>query len=275
MWACRTESVVENWPTMDAAVDLRVHSEEDAVIENNRIQPDPDSVDPEHFGTFDGNMPLYSGFDDGIHTSPRPLVPSQTINGSLTPNIQVACPSEFVDGAASCQTMDDSCHDALRRQAMTFVLTAREKHRLSQRGVNDIIAAMHQYQETLVANLRSQLQKAFQQHQGSELEKDALELFNKIEDPFAFISTTYRQGSVIKKNVNFVESEEVSVGHTTCMVKKGKKRFLTTVPRCFHYVPLVRSLKQLLFHPRVLATIDEQQNYRNEYLYDIIDGELI
>lgn len=91
--------------TMDATVDVSVHAGEDAVTENNRIQPDPDSVGPEHFGTFDSNMSLYSGFDDVVHTSPRLLVPSQTINDTLTPSIPTACPSEFDDGAASCQSM--------------------------------------------------------------------------------------------------------------------------------------------------------------------------
>lgn len=85
--------------TMDATVDVSVG--EDAVTENNIIQPDPDSVGPEHFGTFDSNMSLYSGFDDIVQTSPRLLVPSQTINDTLTPSIPTACPSEFEDGAAS------------------------------------------------------------------------------------------------------------------------------------------------------------------------------
>lgn len=144
-----------------------------------------------------------------------------------------------------------------------------------QSGVNDVVAALQQYQASLVNNLRSQVQKVFQQHHGSGLEKDVLAVFDQIEDPFASVSTTYRQDDVIKRNFNFVESEEVCVGYTAVMGKKGKKRFLTTVPKCFHYVPLVRSLEQLLSHPRVLALIDEQKNYRNEYLYDIIDGELM
>lgn len=50
MWAYRTDPVVENQPTsqptMDAAVDTRVNSGEDAVIEQNAIQHDPDSVCP-------------------------------------------------------------------------------------------------------------------------------------------------------------------------------------------------------------------------------------
>lgn len=109
MWAYRTDPVVENQPTsqptMDAAVDTRLNSGEDAVIEQNTIQHDPDSVCPEHFGTFDSNKTLYSGFNDGAHISQRPLIPSQTNNDTSTPNISAACPSGFADGVASCQSM--------------------------------------------------------------------------------------------------------------------------------------------------------------------------
>ena len=144
-----------------------------------------------------------------------------------------------------------------------------------QRGVNDVLAAMQQYQALLVTNLRSQLQTVFQQHQGSELEKEAMAVFDRIEDPFSSVATTYRQDNVIKENFNFVESEEVSVGYTACLQKKGTKRVLSTITKCFHYVPLIKSLEQLLSHPKVLEMIDQPQKYRSGYLYDIIDGELM
>nr|XP_040046980.1 uncharacterized protein LOC120827889 [Gasterosteus aculeatus aculeatus] len=185
-----------------------------------------------------------------------------------------SCPA--VDSSASCQSEDDIRHNTLTRQATAIMLTAREKHHLSQRGVNDVLAAMQQYQALLVTNLRSQLQTVFQQHQGSELEKEAMALFDRIEDPFSSVATTYRQDNVIKENFNFVESEEVSVGYTACLKKKGTKRVLSTRTKCFHYVPLIKSIEQLLSHPKVLEMIDQPQKYRSGgYLYDIIDGELM
>lgn len=87
---------------------------------------------------------------------------------------------------------------------------------------------MQQYQALLVTNLRSQLQTVFQQHQGSELEKEAMAVFDRIEDPFSSVATTYRQDNMIKENFNFVESEEVSVGYTACLKKKGTKRVFIT-----------------------------------------------
>lgn len=83
-----------------------------------------------------------------------------------------------------------------------------------QKGVNDVLAAMQQYQALLVTNLRSQIQTVFQQHQGSEPEREAMAVFNRIEDPFVSVGTTYRQDKVIKEMFNFVESEEVTVGYT-------------------------------------------------------------
>lgn len=84
-----------------------------------------------------------------------------------------------------------------------------------QSGVNDVVAALQQYQASLVNNLRSQVQ-VFQQHHGSGLEKDVLAVFDQIEDPFASVST-YRQDDVIKRNFNFVESE-VCVLFMYCML---------------------------------------------------------
>lgn len=130
-------------------------------------------------------------------------------------------------------------------------------YRVFQSAVNDVVAGIQQYQALLVSNMRSQLQAVFQQHPGTELENQAMAVFDQIEDPFASVSTTYRQDSVIKEHFNFVESEEVCVGNIACFLKKGAKRVLSTKPKCFHYVPLIKSLEQLLSHPKVLAMIDE------------------
>ncbi|XP_051797996.1 uncharacterized protein LOC110970637 [Acanthochromis polyacanthus] len=134
---------------------------------------------------------------------------------------------------------------------------------------------MQQYQAQLVANLKNRLQHVFKQHPGNELEAEAIAVFDQIEDPFAAVSTTYRQDSVIKKNFHYVESEEVTVGYAACFKKKGAKRLLSTKPKSFHYIPLIQSLEQLLSHPRVLAMTKEVRNVRNGYLCDIMDGELM
>ncbi|KAM3583191.1 uncharacterized protein V6R79_011079 [Siganus canaliculatus] len=247
------------------------------LTEENRLQSCPHSESPEHFGVFDNSASLYSGFDDGTCTSPNHPALSLTVDGTLNQALNTPDyprPAE-VDASASCQSKNDTGHDTLTRQATAIMLTAREKHHLSQRGVNDVVAAMQQYQALLVANLRSQLQTVFQQHQGSEIEKEAMAIFDRIEDPFASVATTYRQDNVIKENFNFVESEEVSVGYTACLKKKGTKRVLSTIPKCFHYIPLIKSLEQLLSHPKVLEMIDQPHTYRSGYLYDIIDGELM
>ncbi|CAG5851037.1 unnamed protein product [Menidia menidia] len=211
---------------------------EDVLIEENRVQPCPYSVSPQHFGAFDSTASLYSGFDDDTFISPSHPALSQTVDSTSNTTLNIAdvpCPAA-VDSSASCQ---------------------------SKRGVNDVLAGMQQYQALLVTNLRSQLQTVFQQHQGSELEKEAMAVFDQIEDPFASVATTYRQDNVIKENFNFVESEEVSVGYTACLKKKGATRVLSTIPKCFHYIPLIKSLEQLLSHPKVLEMIDQPQKYRN------------
>ncbi|KAM7416937.1 hypothetical protein PAMA_018830 [Pampus argenteus] len=121
--------------------------------------------------------------ENSVQSCPHSAL-SQTVDGTLNKTLNipdVPCPAA-VDSSASCQ---------------------------SKRGVNDVLAAMQQYQALLVTDQRSQLQTVFQQHQGSELEKEAMAVFDWIEDPFVSVATTYRQDNVIKENVNFVESKEV------------------------------------------------------------------
>lgn len=71
-----------------------------------------------------------------------------------------------------------------------------------QKGVNDIVAGVQQYQSSLLDNLRKQMEAVLKKHSGStsgQLEKDAMDIFDNFIDPFAGVATTFRQDSVIKK----------------------------------------------------------------------------
>ncbi|XP_026121924.1 uncharacterized protein LOC113104807, partial [Carassius auratus] len=169
-----------------------------------------------------------------------------------------------------------SSDDVLSRHATAIVMTAREKHHLSQSGVNDVVAEVQAYQAQLLNSLRSQLQTVFNRHAGSELQREALGLFDSFKDPFAAVSTSYRQDSVIKEKFNFVEAEEVSVGLAVCRQKRKKQRDLAIKNKCFHYIPLIKSLEQLMSHPKIFAMINGgSQKCSSGYFYDIIDGELM
>lgn len=104
LWAYRpAASMMENrgQPLNDAPMDIRVQSVGDAMIEDNTVQPCQEGVGPEHFGAF-GDVSLYSGFDGGLHTSPRH--PSLSQISDDTPNIPMACPNEVADCSTSYQS---------------------------------------------------------------------------------------------------------------------------------------------------------------------------
>ncbi|XP_060791903.1 uncharacterized protein LOC132895376 isoform X2 [Neoarius graeffei] len=128
---------------------------EQSAVEN--IEPCPASVTPEHFGAFDSSLSLYSGFDNSTLTSPQRPAMSQTGDCTTQTTLNISdIPSEPADGpSASNQSEDDFCQDILTRQATAIILTAREKHHLSQAGVNEVVAGMQQHQALLVTNLRS------------------------------------------------------------------------------------------------------------------------
>lgn len=106
-----------------------------------------------------------------------------------------------------------------------------------------------------MSNLRSGLHGVFQQNPGNEHEEEAITEFDHIEDPFATVSKTYRQDSVIKKPFNFVESEEVRVGYVACFRKKREQKGFYQPNTSVIYV--IKSLEQLPSHSKVLAVIDE------------------
>ena len=82
-------------PTEDAMENRVQSAEEDATMEDNGVQPCPDSVAPEHFGAS-----LYSGFAGDTLTSPRHHDLPRPVHTTL--NIS-DFPSEPADGpSASC-----------------------------------------------------------------------------------------------------------------------------------------------------------------------------
>ncbi|KAI4895664.1 hypothetical protein NFI96_022340 [Prochilodus magdalenae] len=54
--------------------------------------------------------------------------------------------------------------DVNLKHATAFVLSAREKHCLSQSAVNDIVAGVQHYQASLLDSLKNQMARVFQRH---------------------------------------------------------------------------------------------------------------
>ena len=55
----------------------------------------------------------------------------------------------------------------------------------------------------------------------NQLEKDAMGIFDGFMDPFANVSTTFRQNSVIRKQFCCVDAEEIPIARTICRKKRG------------------------------------------------------
>ena len=99
--------------------------------------------------------------------------------------------------------------------------------------MNDIVAGVQQYQSSLLDNLRKQVKDVVKKHSEgttSQLENDAMDIFDIFIGPFANDATTCRQNRVEERG-----------GSRECLIKDKE----------FYYVPLAKSLEQLLSHPRV------------------------
>ena len=147
---------------------------------------------------------------------------------------------------------------------------------LFQSSVNTIVAGVQQCQTLLINSLKEWIRTVFQSSSGSQLEKEAMEIFDTLEDPFASLSTTHMRNSAKQEHFNVVESEEVKIGQKACRVKRKGSSGLAINYISFHYIPLVKSLEQFLSHPKILAMIDHgPQNSRDGFLYDIVDGDIL
>ncbi|XP_034076708.1 uncharacterized protein LOC117549166 [Gymnodraco acuticeps] len=170
-------------------------------------------------------------------------------------------------------------HQDLTTHATAFVINARSKHRLSQKGMNDIVAGVQQYQSSLLDNLRTQMKEVLKKNSGSttnQLGKDAMDIFDSFIDPFANVSTTFRQNSVIRKQFCCVDAEEIPIARTICRKKRGGSTDFVIKDKLFYYVPLVKSVEQFLLHPRILTMIEEvPQRCSEGFFHDLVDGSLL
>ncbi|XP_035994917.1 uncharacterized protein LOC118563700 [Fundulus heteroclitus] len=140
-----------------------------------------------------------------------------------------------------------------------------------------MVSGVQQYQAAPLEHLKQQICSLIEGHSGGldELKNGALGIFDQFVDPFSPIASTYMQDKTIKELLQPVEPEAVVAKQTVCYVKHGDSRVLSNKDHCFHYIPLVKRLEQLLCHPIVLAMIDEGQQQCNDgFFQDFIDGDI-
>lgn len=148
---------------------------------------------------------------------------------------------------------------------------------LPQRAVNHIVSGIQQYQAVLLEHLKQQMSDMIERHSGDldQLKSDAVGVFDQFVDPFTQIASTHLQDKTIKELLKPVEPEIIVTKQTVCYSKRGDSRVLAIKDHCFHYIPLLKSLEQLLSHPRMLAMIDERPKpCKDGFLHDFIDGDI-
>ncbi|KAL3976394.1 hypothetical protein ACER0C_022280 [Sarotherodon galilaeus] len=102
---------------------------------------------------------------------------------------------------------------------------------------------------------------------------DAMGVFDQFVDPFIQIASTHLQDKTIKELLKPVEPAIVVAKHTVCYC--GDSRVIAIKDHCFHYIPLVKSLEQLLSQPRMLAVIDERPTpCKDGFFHHFIDGDI-
>lgn len=105
------------------------------------------------------------------------------------------------------------------------------------------------------------MKRIFERHSDSmeQLQQAALAELDNFQDPFSTMATTYIQDSTIQKLFNPVKPEEEVVSQKVCRVKKGQSRVLAIKNRSFYYIPLIKSLEQLLSNSRIFDVLNTSE----------------
>ena len=148
---------------------------------------------------------------------------------------------------------------------------------LPQRAVNQMVNGVQQYQAALLEHLKDQMSDVLEGLSGDfdQLKGDTMAVFDNVVDPFSEISTTHLQDKTIKELLKPVEAELITLRSTACYVKRGDARALTLKRHSFYYIPMIKSLEQLLLHPRIVQMIEEgPQTCKDGFFGDFIDGDI-
>lgn len=151
----------------------------------------------------------------------------------------------MVDGHSMFfNSLQSSAYDNVYVISKTVCYNYHEAVLLShfQRGMNDIVAGVQQYQSSLVSNLRSQIEQVLKKHSENTCSTS--------------VATTFRQNSVMKKQLSIVDAEEIPISQTVCKRRHGASKDVFIKDKVFHYIPLVKSLEQFLSHPKIFGFDD-------------------
>lgn len=83
--------------------------------------------------------------------------------------------------------------------------------------MNDIVAGVQRYQSLLVSNLRSHIEQVLKKHLeniSEHLQKEVMDVFDSFVDPFTSVTTTFRQKSAMKKQLNILDAVEIPISQT-------------------------------------------------------------
>ncbi|KAG7456398.1 hypothetical protein JOB18_008800 [Solea senegalensis] len=229
--------------------------------------PQPSRVGGQHF-----DIPIFSDCATQTRGIQRT---SSEVNTPVTPNEESQQDLEGLQNQRPEHQEDAGGN--LSKSAAAFVVSVREKCHLSQRSVNSIVSGVQQYQTSLLNTLKDTMKKIIERQSENveQLQQETLAALNNFQDPFAIMATTYMQDSTIEKLFKPVKPQEIVISQRICRVKKGQSRVMAIRNKCFYYIPLIKSLEQLLSNSRIFDMINTTPQYcKDGFSYDIIDGSL-
>ena len=112
--------------------------------------------------------------------------------------------------------------------------------------------------------------------QSADCDKSKVEeIFESNSDPFSGIDSETLLSKYVKENFHYVEQKEVKLGTKLLRSNRGGKRIICEKDETFIYIPILKSLQQLLSNKRIASMVLEKPKCCHPGVYyDIHDGKI-
>ena len=113
--------------------------------------------------------------------------------------------------------------------------------------------------EFLVNHIKLAIRKKVEDLESVDKEK-FLKIIDKYPTIFQGIETETLHSRYVKETLNYVEYKEIPLGKKLYRRKKGTKFQIQEEDECFLYIPILKSIQQLLGNKRIKNLIFKEMN---------------
>ena len=153
--------------------------------------------------------------------------------------------------------------ESITRAAFVLFSTIKTSHHISDSALENIINLFNDFYEKLMINIQSKVFETFCQNKVTNEVTNFFSYCKKIQKPFDFINSKYKQFELIKKSGKYVAPESVYLGTRIDTGLKNKRSIIKQKNVSFEYISIVDTLKTILTSDEIKTAIREFDHDRD------------